>query len=681
MIFVSKLNRKVEHGPSHSARMTAVQVGLDYMFTRYEYVIFVMADEEADQEIRRALDVVQSMIDISSDRLEGLRTQCATSAELTQQEIRTLEGKLIKLYSRQLVTKAKLQEDALPTEMRHFPSLKQWLQVVGLSQESIRVVCQRVPSLETLQEKSEHELRNILSEHNAREDEEVRRLNRALHNLKKYTEILLRGEIPSETGELALYWDSWDRHQVIKTGVVGGSTSPRPPRTRAARSSVPSEEYLPHNNYNNGNSLCGSISTLTTASSTSSITSLPHHAPLSPPPLCPPYTPPSTPPILKGKAGERVKFPTTPPPRKKHQTGLQSTTLLPDAYPLTKSKSHESQLANRVEGAENNLASSEQVNGCGPSRVQRARLSTEPGPNCEYEHPSSLLSSPIKSPPYSSSGLDSSDDSSYKSTLQVPKSPRTPTISRGMGHIIAHRFTKTFKMMTTCDYCEKQMFIGTGFLPNQSPSMGRPTISSPSHPSNLLATLARRDRKRSHPQPSINIPPFPAPDSSSNTSSCNSSTPSSPALVMTTHTPHTTSKQQFHFPDVNHLDKGVTLETHPLMAPPALDEMLETHKSIDSDRTVSVSGSNSTDSERTPVRVDSQDSQVSDGEAVDRCWPRQNSGFPAPYDAPPWKLKRWIVVDGPSESRWRKAAALQPSGIIGVTEFPGRNGNKIVKLA
>nr|CAD7428222.1 unnamed protein product [Timema monikensis] len=584
-----------------------------------------MADEEADQEIRRALDVVQSMIDISSDRLEGLRTQCATSAELTQQEIRTLEGKLIKLYSRQLVTKAKLQEDALPTEMRHFPSLKQWLQVVGLSQESIRVVCQRVPSLETLQEKSEHELRNILSEHNAREDEEVRRLNRALHNLKKYTEILLRGEIPSETGELALYWDSWDRHQVIKTGVVGGSTSPRPPRTRAARSSVPSEEYLPHNNYNNGNSLCGSISTLTTASSTSSITSLPHHAPLSPPPLCPPYTPPSTPPILKGKAGERVKFPTTPPPRKKHQTGLQSTTLLPDAYPLTKSKSHESQLANRVEGAENNLASSEQVNGCGPSRVQRARLSTEPGPNCEYEHPSSLLSSPIKSPPYSSSGLDSSDDSSYKSTLQVPKSPRTPTISRGMGHIIAHRFTKTFKMMTTCDYCEKQMFIGTGFLPNQSPSMGRPTISSPSHPSNLLATLARRDRKRSHPQPSINIPPFPAPDSSSNTSSCNSSTPSSPALVMTTHTPHTTSKQQFHFPDVNHLDKGVTLETHPLMAPPALDEMLETHKSIDSDRTVSVSGSNSTDSERTPVRVDSQDSQVSDGEAVDRCWPRQNS--------------------------------------------------------
>lgn len=48
--------------------------------------------------------------------------------------------------------------------------------------------------------------------------------------------------------------------------------------------------------------------------------------------------------------------------------------------------------------------------------------------------------------------------------MQVPKSPRTPTLPRPgvMGHVIAHRFTKTYKMMTTCDYCEKQMFIGTG---------------------------------------------------------------------------------------------------------------------------------------------------------------------------------------------------------------------------
>nr|CAD7424933.1 unnamed protein product [Timema monikensis] len=41
-----------------------------------------------------------------------------------------------------------------------------------------------------------------------------------------------------------------------------------------------------------------------------------------------------------------------------------------------------------------------------------------------------------------------------------------------------------------------------------------------------------------------------------------------------------------------------------------------------------------------------------------------SEGFPAPYDPPPWKQERWVMVDGPSESRWRKAAALQPSGSI-----------------
>lgn len=42
-----------------------------------------------------------------------------------------------------------------------------------------------------------------------------------------------------------------------------------------------------------------------------------------------------------------------------------------------------------------------------------------------------------------------------------------------------------------------------------------------------------------------------APDSSSNTSSCNSSTPSSPAL-QPTHTPHITLKPQtFYFPGSN----------------------------------------------------------------------------------------------------------------------------------
>nr|CAD7590126.1 unnamed protein product [Timema genevievae] len=73
--------------------------------------------------------------------------------------------------------------------------------------------------------------------------------------------------------------------------------------------------------------------------------------------------------------------------------------------------------------------------------------------------------------------------------------------------------------------------------------------------------------------------------------------------------------------------------------------------------------------------------QITKGRAkVFDCGVNINAGrFPVPYDPPPWKQEKWIVVDGPSESRWRKAAALQPSGTIGVMEFPGINGNRIVE--
>lgn len=87
---------------------------------------------ESDFEsIRQKVDVIQSMIDISSDRLEALRTQCVTSAELTQQEIRKLETKLVKMFSDLLITKVKLTK-RLPKGLASTGSeLKQWLKVVG----------------------------------------------------------------------------------------------------------------------------------------------------------------------------------------------------------------------------------------------------------------------------------------------------------------------------------------------------------------------------------------------------------------------------------------------------------------------------------------------------------------------------------------------------------------------
>jgi len=88
-------------------------------------------DNENETNIIRGLDVIQSMIDISADRLEGLRTQCVTSAELTQQEIRSLEAKLVKMFSELLITKAKLPERLPKGLPATGTELKQWLRVVG----------------------------------------------------------------------------------------------------------------------------------------------------------------------------------------------------------------------------------------------------------------------------------------------------------------------------------------------------------------------------------------------------------------------------------------------------------------------------------------------------------------------------------------------------------------------
>lgn len=87
---------------------------------------------ETEMELRKSLDVIQSMIDISADRLEGLRTQCVTSAELTQQEMRSLETKLVRMFTEMLLTKERLPERPVKVLPGAGTSeLKQWLRVVG----------------------------------------------------------------------------------------------------------------------------------------------------------------------------------------------------------------------------------------------------------------------------------------------------------------------------------------------------------------------------------------------------------------------------------------------------------------------------------------------------------------------------------------------------------------------
>jgi hypothetical protein len=114
---------------------------------------FGMVDDES--EAVKHVKVLQSMIDLSAERLEGLRTECVTTERLTQHEIRTLEvsallrpssisspsssqGKLVKLFSRQLVGRSHLREPHRAPG--HGQSLLvQWLKVVGLKQDSVLV--------------------------------------------------------------------------------------------------------------------------------------------------------------------------------------------------------------------------------------------------------------------------------------------------------------------------------------------------------------------------------------------------------------------------------------------------------------------------------------------------------------------------------------------------------------
>ncbi|KFM62098.1 Kinase suppressor of Ras 2, partial [Stegodyphus mimosarum] len=615
-----------------------------------------MADSETEDNINKAIEAcntAQAMIDINAEHLDGLRTQCATSAELTQHEIRTLESKLIKLFSRQLVAKLKCPESATLPELVQYPRLQKWLQVVGLCQKSMENISTKISTMELLLKLPEQEVKNVMHISEAK-DEEKRRLLIALRNLKAYTERQIRGEITT-AADLDLHWDSWDRNSTI-------SSSPRTHhQRRVARSSVPSEELLKSTPTHSPQSPPTSMSSSLHAghhighisiSSSSSVISSAHHGPWSPTlnstvlsPSMPSsrerrYTPPPTPPI-SGKKSDNKKFPTTPPPSKKHQTNL-----LPEIYPLTKSKSHEEHLANRIEQADT-VAQSQNDN------VPRRRLATEPGlESSGLGQMSPLMSSPNRSPPFVSpdqqtDGCFVDDTSTQFTALSVPRSPRT----HGMVHVIHHRFTHVVKP-TTCDFCEKKVLFGFKCKEckyrahKQCVSKVPPSCGLPNELVDVFVQTIRNDENRSpmvsrthvaspanmvrqQQQQLISLSAFPAHDSSSNTSSCNSSTPSSPALVTAAQQSSPPAPMyQFQFPDVDNTSKGVTLETKPLVD----NELVETQKSNDSDKTF---GSGSTDSDKTLAgRVDSQDSQISCEDPNERSWPRQNSLSLREWDIP-----------------------------------------------
>lgn len=331
--------------------------------------------------------------------------------------------------------------------------------------------------------------------------------------------------------------------------------------------------------------------------------------------------------------------------------------------------------------------------------------------------------------------MSSTASSSSSNTQSVaPRSPRTQ--AGGMGHVIHHRFCTTVKVTSVmCQLCEKPMYIGLKCKECKykchrdcedkvPPSCGLPqelvnvfkqtiqqqsyipssTASSPANntsmsdimsPCSVKSEYRGRERRGDHTshqhrhhhhhrtkfnggdlRPAINITPFG--DSSSNTSSCTSSAPSSPALLGSSNigTPSSASKTQaFHFPDVSTTLSSAAaaavaagIASRGSMTPSILSsqvlsramsphtssyqyhlpdnrDVLETRRSNDSEKTMSIT-SGSTDSERTLAgRLDSQDSQMSCDVGDDgRSWPRQNSLTAKEWEIPFEELKLDSVI-------------------------------------
>lgn len=171
-----------------------------------------MADE--------GIEVIQSIrevIDISADHLERLRTQCTTSV-LTQQETRTLESKLVRMFGELLLNRQNiLSSSSTIEEPENFNNcnddLRQWLRVVGLSQQTINSVIQHVDTLEALLQMNDDDICAILTttttsnQPNNSTSEEPRRLVCAINSLRRYQQCLKAGTEPSDM----FLWDSWDR--------------------------------------------------------------------------------------------------------------------------------------------------------------------------------------------------------------------------------------------------------------------------------------------------------------------------------------------------------------------------------------------------------------------------------------------------------------------------------------
>ncbi|XP_036123614.1 kinase suppressor of Ras 1 isoform X1 [Molossus molossus] len=421
---------------------------------------------------------LQKLIDISIGSLRGLRTKCAVSNDLTQQEIRTLEAKLVRYICKQRQCKLSVAPAERTPELNSYPRFSDWLYTFNVRPEVVQEILREL-TLDALLDMNEAKVKETLRRCGA-SAEECGRLQYALTCLRKVTG--LGREHKEDSG-----WSPLDARRESGSGSSMDTLSP------ASLHWPPGSSQLGRMGSSAQGPRSVSVSALPTSDFPASgpsegltDTCIPLHTSgrLTPRALHSFITPPTTPQL-------RRKPPRTPPPpsRKVFQ-------LLPSFPTLTRSKSHESQLGNRID------------------EVSPMRFDLPHG------------------------------------------SPQT--VRRDIGLSVTHRFSTKSWLSQVCHVCQKSMMFGVkckhcrlkchnkctkeapacriSFLPM---ARIRRTESVPSDINNPVdraaephfGTLPKALTKKEHP-PAMNHL-----DSSSNPSSTTSSTPSSPAPFPTSSNP------------------------------------------------------------------------------------------------------------------------------------------------
>ncbi|XP_066055742.1 kinase suppressor of Ras 2 isoform X2 [Chamaea fasciata] len=420
--------------------------------------------EEQELSLQKALqqcELVQNMIDISISNLEGLRTKCAASNDLTQKEIRTLESKLVKYFSRQLSCKRKVALQERNAKLEGFPQLLHWFRIVDIRKEVMEEIAPGQLSLEDLLDMTDDQVCATVEKFGAN-SEECARLNASLSCLRS---------VHKSGGSLSKQdWTiQWPSTEPGKENSPGCPAEPGPwGRTHASPKVQPK---CGQHHCHAGSAPHGPVYThvdrLTVEGHPglcppleSGHRSLPPsprqrhaaHTPPRTPNIVTTMTPPGTPPVRRRN---KLKPPGTPPP-----SSRKLIHLIPGFTALHRSKSHEFQLGHRVDEAHTpkvkkknkplNLKIHNSVGSCENIPAQRSPLLSE----------RSLRSFFVGYPPFLPSTPPVHTDTTFSAnTLSVPRwSPQIPR--RDLGNSIKHRFSTKYWMSQTCTVCGKGMLFG-----------------------------------------------------------------------------------------------------------------------------------------------------------------------------------------------------------------------------